>query len=81
MKPISTEHVGKLAAILKERVGLHIRPDGHAALRIAMLARLGLDATGALRGGARHAGCTPGAAHSEWDSRRGGAFLAGKEGA
>jgi len=40
VKPISTEHVVMLAAILKERVGLNIRPDGHAALRIAMLARL-----------------------------------------
>ncbi len=39
MKPLSTEHILELAAILKERVGLNIRPDGHAALRIAMLAR------------------------------------------
>ncbi len=40
MKPITNEHVGELAAILKERVGLNIRLDGHAALRIAILARL-----------------------------------------
>jgi len=37
---ITQEHVLELAAILKERVGLHIRPDGHGALRIAMTARL-----------------------------------------
>lgn len=39
MKPIASEHIAELAAILKERVGLNIRADGHAALRIAMLAR------------------------------------------
>jgi chemotaxis protein methyltransferase CheR len=37
---IGQEHVLQLAAVLKERVGLHIRPDGHNALRIAMAARL-----------------------------------------
>ncbi len=40
MNVISQEQVAELAAILKERVGLHIRPDGHNALRIAMAARL-----------------------------------------
>jgi chemotaxis protein methyltransferase CheR len=40
VKPISTEHVVGLATILKERVGLNIRPDGHSALRISMMARL-----------------------------------------
>ena len=40
MKAITTEHVVGLATILRERVGLNIRPDGHAALRIAILARL-----------------------------------------
>jgi chemotaxis protein methyltransferase CheR len=38
--PISNDQVLELAAILKERVGLNIRLDGHAALRIAILARL-----------------------------------------
>jgi chemotaxis protein methyltransferase CheR len=37
---ITPELVLDLAALLKERVGLHIRADGHAALRIALLARL-----------------------------------------
>ncbi|BDG04264.1 CheR family methyltransferase [Anaeromyxobacter oryzae] len=40
MKPILPEHLLDLAALLKERVGLHIRKDGHAALRIAVTARL-----------------------------------------
>jgi len=38
--PFPKEHVLALAAILKERVGLNVRPDGHAALRIAVAARL-----------------------------------------
>jgi chemotaxis protein methyltransferase CheR len=33
------EDLGRLAALLRERVGLHLRPDGQAALRIAVLAR------------------------------------------
>jgi len=33
------EELGRLAALLRERVGLHLRPDGHAALRIAWRAR------------------------------------------
>jgi chemotaxis protein methyltransferase CheR len=40
MKPILPEHLLDLAALLKERVGLHVRRDGHAALRIAVTARL-----------------------------------------
>jgi len=40
VKPLTQDHVAALAAILKERVGLNVRADGHAALRIALLARL-----------------------------------------
>ena len=40
MKPLSSDHVLELAAVLKQRVGLNIRPDGYGALRIAILARL-----------------------------------------
>jgi chemotaxis protein methyltransferase CheR len=40
MKRVSSEHVLALAAILKERVGLNIRSDGHGALQIALAARL-----------------------------------------
>ncbi len=40
MKPILPDHLLELAALLKERVGLHVRKDGHAALRIAVTARL-----------------------------------------
>ncbi|WP_242392331.1 CheR family methyltransferase [Anaeromyxobacter oryzisoli] len=40
MKPILPEHLLELAALLKDRVGLHVRRDGHAALRIAVAARL-----------------------------------------
>jgi chemotaxis protein methyltransferase CheR len=40
VKPISPDHLFELAALLKERVGLHIRKDGHSALRIAVAARL-----------------------------------------
>jgi chemotaxis protein methyltransferase CheR len=40
VNPISQEQVLALAAVLKERVGLNIRPDGHNALRIALAARL-----------------------------------------
>jgi chemotaxis protein methyltransferase CheR len=38
--PVATELLLDLAALLKERVGLHIRPDGHSALKIALAARL-----------------------------------------
>lgn len=40
MKTILPEHLLDLAALLKDRVGLHVRRDGHAALRIAVAARL-----------------------------------------
>jgi chemotaxis protein methyltransferase CheR len=36
----ATELLVDLAALLKERVGLHIRQDGHSALKIALAARL-----------------------------------------
>ncbi len=36
----TTELLAELAGLLKERVGLHVRPDGHAALGIALAARL-----------------------------------------
>jgi len=37
---VATEVLVDLAALLKERVGLHVRPDGHSALKIALAARL-----------------------------------------
>jgi chemotaxis protein methyltransferase CheR len=37
---VATELLLDLAALLKERVGLHVRPDGHSALKIALAARL-----------------------------------------
>jgi chemotaxis protein methyltransferase CheR len=37
---VTCEHLAELAALLKERVGLHIRQDGHSALRIAVTARI-----------------------------------------
>jgi chemotaxis protein methyltransferase CheR len=37
---VATELLVELAALLKERVGLHIRHDGHSALKIALAARL-----------------------------------------
>ncbi len=40
MIAVATEHLADLAALLKERVGLHIRQDGHSALRMAVTARL-----------------------------------------
>jgi chemotaxis protein methyltransferase CheR len=40
MRELSLEVVGALAALLKERVGLNVRPDGHGALRLAVAARL-----------------------------------------
>jgi chemotaxis protein methyltransferase CheR len=40
VKVIHPEHLLDLAALLKERVGLHVRKDGHAALRLAVTARL-----------------------------------------
>jgi chemotaxis protein methyltransferase CheR len=40
MIAVETEHLAALAALLKERVGLHIRPDSYSALRLAVAARL-----------------------------------------
>ncbi len=40
MMDIATELLADLAALLKERVGLHVRQDSISALRIAMSARL-----------------------------------------
>jgi chemotaxis protein methyltransferase CheR len=40
VKPIAPDDLSQLAALLKERVGLHVRQDGHSALRLAMAARL-----------------------------------------
>jgi chemotaxis protein methyltransferase CheR len=42
MIPVETSHLAALAAMLKERVGLHIRPDSYSALRLAVTARLDL---------------------------------------
>ncbi len=40
MIAVATELLVDLSALLKERVGLHIRQDGHSALKIALAARL-----------------------------------------
>jgi chemotaxis protein methyltransferase CheR len=40
MIAVAHEHLRDLASLLNARVGLHVRPDGHAALRIALAARL-----------------------------------------
>jgi chemotaxis protein methyltransferase CheR len=40
VKQIAPDQLVELAALLKERVGLHVRPDGHSALRLALGARL-----------------------------------------
>ncbi len=40
MRPIAPEDLTQLASLLKERVGLHVRQDGHSALRLALGARL-----------------------------------------
>ena len=40
MIEVATELLVEMAALLKERVGLHIRKDGHSALKIALAARL-----------------------------------------
>jgi chemotaxis protein methyltransferase CheR len=40
MIAVATELLLDLAALLKERVGLHVRQDGHSALKIALAARL-----------------------------------------
>ncbi|HUL59203.1 MAG TPA: CheR family methyltransferase [Anaeromyxobacteraceae bacterium] len=40
MRTVGSEQLGDLAALLKERVGLHIRPDGQSALKLAVSARL-----------------------------------------
>jgi chemotaxis protein methyltransferase CheR len=37
---VEPEHLSALAAVLKERVGLHVRADGMQALRMALTARL-----------------------------------------
>jgi chemotaxis protein methyltransferase CheR len=42
MSTIEHAQLAELAALLKERVGLHIRPDSFPALRLALLARLDL---------------------------------------
>jgi len=49
MMPVAQEALADLAALLKERVGLHIKPDSYSALRLAMVARLE-EANGAFRG-------------------------------
>ncbi len=40
MNRVSEPVLADLAALLKERVGLNVRADGHAALRLAVAARL-----------------------------------------
>jgi chemotaxis protein methyltransferase CheR len=40
MIAVETNQLAELAAILKERIGLHIRPDSYSALRLAVGARL-----------------------------------------
>ena len=40
MIPVATELLIDLAALLKERVGLNVRQEGHSALKIALAARL-----------------------------------------
>lgn len=40
MRPMVTDELAELAAILKERIGLHVRADGHSALRLAVSGRL-----------------------------------------
>jgi chemotaxis protein methyltransferase CheR len=40
VRTVRTEQLSELANLLKERVGLHIRNDGHSALRLAVSARL-----------------------------------------
>ncbi len=40
MTNVGPEHLTALAAVLKERVGLHVRADGLQALRLALTARL-----------------------------------------
>ncbi|MFO0583172.1 MAG: CheR family methyltransferase [Anaeromyxobacter sp.] len=40
MNRVSEPVLADLAALLKERVGLNVRADGHAALRLAVVARL-----------------------------------------
>ncbi len=49
MRSIPPEHLADLAALLKERVGLHIKPDGYSALRLALAARFE-ELDGKLRG-------------------------------
>lgn len=40
MISVAPELLADMAALLKERVGLHVRPEGHSALKIALAARL-----------------------------------------
>ena len=40
MTNFANERLAELAALLKERVGLHIKPDSYSALRLALAARL-----------------------------------------
>ena len=40
MIDVEPSHLAELAATLKERVGLHIRPDSYSALKLALVARL-----------------------------------------
>ncbi len=42
MIAVETTQLAELAALLKERVGLHIRPDSYPALKLAVAARLDL---------------------------------------
>jgi len=39
-RAVSTEQLADLAAILKERIGLNIKPEGYTALKLALAARL-----------------------------------------
>jgi chemotaxis protein methyltransferase CheR len=64
MRAIAKDHLLELAAILKERVGLHVRADGHAALNLALSARLE-DLGGAVPGAAAYLELLSGASGDE----------------
>jgi chemotaxis protein methyltransferase CheR len=49
MMAVAYETLADLAALLKERIGLHIKPDSYSALRLAVVARLE-EADGAFAG-------------------------------
>lgn len=49
MMAVAHELLADLAALLKDRVGLHIKPDSYSALRLAVVARLE-EADGAFQG-------------------------------